>query len=742
MEEILRIPFVLLVVAVLIVCYLWDQRRRNPIEKQNQNPSNENVGFNDPEGPKIAGQPMINHNKYNKRILIFSLILLLFAIAIFFLYLIEMEKYVHQYFTEPFPNFEGASLLKHRSTLEYMGLALIYGAVLYGFYRFVLKSPSEVSKTAAAVWVVMIVLLTAVGLFRTETKMLVAGITRLETPAGAIEFAREKEDTDVSFSYGDSDSDGAFTESVTDFQAGARRLDEVLDSVESDFEKVFIFCRNDLEVGPYCAPFPGATRAQKENQDGLISAMEITYRFARQIKPIAICLRAYACFYENGVPIQDDLSEIAAGYATTPLSITPRCPSEGSRDPVCDPLERLLSHLKSLTIEGWTKAEKDSCPFFKQCLEATKSGMPRPEGVMSDRDAVVAAEKSDTGFILPYRPMLSAALLTASGYPEEAVGHMERSYAKLRQKFGKTWEGEHEVGYPDFVEALLRLRLLYGLQQVSDHADKQEITLKYQEQERILSVRYLKKNMNVDGEQREKLLEKCVEGISGTPDLSKESKEFKDALHDEELFHFINAKESENREEYKFPQKWNLATSSNASKRWNDYVGRFLWYFVNADFRRLQARAQQKRDKIEDEHLVAAEKWWKVAIKRPDLIKACFSRTPVATPEAYRYLKFQMVYTYGLLHAQKASWLSQKAELARSGLTQSHMMLVDMKEIKDHVCEGYTGLRRAYNTGIALMDDADWKKAVEPQMWHTAGMLRRLVPYMEWLESVEGGCVQ
>ena len=761
MEDLLRIPFVLLALAAILLCYLLDQRRRDPGTEQDKPALGQKPGFADQETQDIKGAPERKQNKSHRFHLVIAIGLLAGAIIFCAAFLFELEKYVYGYFVEPFPDLEGSFLLKHRGTFEYMGLGLIYGLLLYAFYRFVLKhdeARGPVPKLMVGVWVTVIVVFTAVGLFKSETKMLMASVKRLETPAGAIEFAAVADESEISISYDTLTP----TKTDTDFQAGAKRLGGTLSSVESDFKKIIRFCREDLTVGPYCAPFFGDADVEKvkDGKEALVSAMAVTYGYARVIKPIATCLSAYACFFENGVPIQDDLSEIAASYATSPGSSDEAlgCPRGGDRDPMCDPLERILKHLKSFKKQGWNQAEEDSCPYLVQCLDEEKNALPEAKDVVSHRDAVLATGKTsdsgnaqenrETGFILPYRPMISAALLTASGYPEEAVGHMEREYRKLRGKFGRTGEGGEGSGSPDFVETVLRLRLLHGLQQVSDHANKQDITLEYQEQERNLAIAFLKKNMNVDGRQREKLLEKCVEGISGTGsglsdnDIDR-SKAFKTILQNpsliEEKFKHIT-KGTKDFDEMKLVTKqWKSDPTATVKEDWDAYVSNFLFYFVSADFRRLQARARQHRDKIEDEHLVAAGRWWNITIKNPNLIKDCFSRMPFASPGLYRFLKFQMVYTYGLLHAQKASWLSQKAELARSGLTQSHVILVDMDEVRDYVCKGYTGLRRAYNTGKVLMDeDPDWTAAVEQDMWRTSGMLRRLVAYMD---AVGGNCL-
>ncbi len=773
MEDLLRIPFVLLALAAIILCYLLDQKRRNPATEQDKTASRLNLGMADHKEEGIEGAPqnkkhtkhaIDNKHKWKNSLYVALAIAIFFiAIIITIIFLSEVETYINQYFKEPFPDFKSAFLLKHRSTLEYMGSGLIYGVVLYGFYRFVLKhddARGPLPKLMVAVWVTLIVVLTVAGLFKAETKMIMASIKRLETPAGAIEFANAEagDDLEISISYDAQTT----TKTDTNFQAGAKRLEEALDSVESDFKKIIRFCRKDLMAGPYCAPFAGDADAKEveESQEGLVTAMAVTYGYARAIKPIATCLRAYACFYENGVPIQDDLSEIAASYAIPPSELAKfsDCTGGKNEDPICEPLGSILGHLTSFKYQfknkTLTENEKLSCPPLEECLKESENNLPKANDVIHHRDAVLAAGKPGVaGHMLPYRPMISASLLTASGYPEEAVGHMEREYKKLRREFGRTEEGG-ESGSLDFVETVLRLRLLNELQQVSDQAKKQQITLEYQEKEQSLAIAFLEKNMNVDGRNREELLEKCVKGITGIGyEMSKSeielSDNFKNILNDDDILQ-KNVKgilkDTKSFEDVKLEtEKWKKETPSTVKGAWDDYVSNFLFYFVNADFNRLQSRVgtqqNQTEGQIEDRHLASAEEWWNIATKKPNLIKDCFSRMSFASSGLYRFLTFQMVYTYGLLNAQKASWLSQKAELARSGLTEGHVILVDMNEVQDDVCKGYTGLRRAYNIGKVLMEDPDWKETVEKQMRGTSSMLRRLVPYMEWLKSVEGGCL-
>lgn len=771
MENLLIIPFVLLVFAALFLCDLLARR-----------PSAQVSRIEDTDRPDLQGQPRAKSlkqrvNAYVKRNLglVSGLFFLFCAIALYVGISVYVEASVDNYLiyvkdlSYPLVNIEKPWMLKYSGVLVNVGLALIYGFLLYRFIKFLKKyddGPSQPSKVAVVLWILVLVLVPAFGLFKTEAKLLLASIKRLETPAGAIEFSAISDESQISLYF----DDRAPTETITNFQAGAQRLAAALGYAQTDFENIVKFCKTESNDGPFCAPRLGGSDTETARErEKLMSAMAVTYGYANAIKPVAACLNAYACFYENGVPIQDDLSEIAASYAAPP-SVPLGCPDRGKMDPVCVPVDRIIDHLEVFRNQDWGEAAKDQCKYLAQCLDK-KNKLPTAEDVMSHRDAVLAtgnvnnagvAEKTrETGFILPYRSMLSAALLTASGYPAEAVGHMERQYLRLMRKFGRNEGGGKETPAPDFVESVLRLRLLFALQQAGEHANNQSLKLKYQDMERDLARAHLEFNIGVDGYQREQLLAECAAGSSGfsaklsRPERNNQHVRFVDwleAFPKSKELNFENMEKSESRENRKSSQIDTNITNAKFEKnkiivdsfdsveekiktepqfhdeKWEKYKRDFILYFVNADFLRLHSISRQGNLTITGADLLDTQEWWRIATEKPYLIEKCFSHLP---DEYIEYLRFHMVYAFGLLHAQKAQRLSQTAELIRSGFTATGSIPVDMHEVEGVACMGYTGLRRAYAIGKGLAEmDPGWGNAIADEMQQAPSMLRHLAKYL------------
>lgn len=740
MDDLLRVPFVLLAVSAFLFAYYWARKKddwREGTERPDRSglarsKSTAEAGLQSGKQRAIENQPKPGSSeKRTNTPFIFSIIFFLSAL-LYIVTVILPDSYPEIFHFSSLRRF----LLKNSGAFLNMALGVVYGFLLYGFYRFIKKYEDEekpAPKLSMVAWVMVIVIVTAAGLFKTEATSLLASIKRLETPAGAIEFGSSVvDDTATSFKPGA----GAPTTTETNFQAGTDALEATLRNAQKDFKNIVRFCGRDLAGGPHCSPFLGGADDEENEarQKRLLSTMAVTYEYASVIMPIATCLNAYADFYENGVPIQDDLSEIAASYATFPSQggEGARC-GGGREDPICEPLNRILAHMRAFRTysidQGMVENIDERCP----------KDMPTADEVISHRDAM--RDRDGAGVILPYRSMLSAALLTASDYPNEAVGHMEREYKKLSASFGR--EGEQKKGSRDvdFVETVLLLPLLSGLQVASEHVRNQELLLKYQDQERDLGLEFLSSNFGVNGRQRGRLLEKCAESLSGSREKGtaadlKHSKAFRAML--QEPLTLLRERLRENKtynqrienEFKKDMEELNLESQQEIEEKWAAYVSQFILYFVNSDFKRLQAHAGQREDLITDEDLVAARKWWEIATERPSLIKQCFSQVPNANAGLYQYLKFHMNYTYGLLYAQKAAWLSQNAELARSGFTDRHVLLVDADELENYACMGYKGLRRAYNSGKGL-EQQGWEEILSRDMWQTSNMLRRLVAYLE-----------
>lgn len=766
MEDLLRVAFVLVAAATLVICYLgalWTRGYGAGRVHLDQN----KYGVTDGEQAPVEGSPKAaseerhlvrNEEKKNKTIfVIFLIILAVILLVICFIY-IEYFVYVEKLADDPIVFVEKPIVIKYSGVIVHALLGLFAGLLGYGFYWFLQGNhykDSPAPKIFIGVWVFLLVVVAVLGLFNVEAKLLMASVKRLETPAGAIEFSAVSDESRVSLSFDNKPP----TATMTDFQAGAIRLETALRYAQTDFENIVKFCAPGSAGGPYCAPRLGASEEETDQaRYKLFSAMAVTYGYANTIQPIASCLKAYSCFYENGVPIQDDLSEIAASYASPP-SEPLGCPESGKKDPICEPVDRIISHLEVFRNQDWDDTAKQNCLYLEPCLNM-EDQLPTAEDVISHRNAVLATgtaidsgitgKTRASGFILPYRSMLSAALLTASGYPHEAVGHMEREYRRLMSKFGRTASSGKETPPPDFVEAVLRLRLLYALQEAGGHAENQAIKLKYQGMERDLARAHLQYNLGVNGYQREELLSECSERSSGH--LRKASGEVREKEHVRfvnwlENFPNTNGVNAEGKQSKKNNNKSNkinkmqLILSSvdkvneknstpntDYNQQWGEYIKKFILYFVNADFLRLYSISQLPKLPIKGTDLLDAGEWWRIATEKPHLVVSCFSHLP---DEYIEYLRFQMTYTFGLLHAQKAKRLSKAAELIRSGFTDSGSIPVDMREVRDVACMGYTGLRRAYNIGTGLIEmNALWSEAIADGMHQAPEILRHLAKYL------------
>jgi hypothetical protein len=172
--------------------------------------------------------------------------------------------------------------------------------------------------------------------------------------------------------------------------------------------------------------------------------------YAVYVNNIADCLEEYSNNFENGVPIQEELSEIAANY--TARSAEPTREFRASFD-------NIIRHLDSFSNEDGADNSASSCKHLPMFAEVDEY-----------RTAALASRST-----LPYRSMLEAAVLTASGYPVEGARHLEREYKRFSDDLTRL-EGEESDSDSNrsgaLMEFVLRVRMLSMLEQMFEVAGK------------------------------------------------------------------------------------------------------------------------------------------------------------------------------------------------------------------------------------------------------------------------------
>ena len=418
-------------------------------------------------------------------------------------------------------------------------LALLCGA-LFVELAAVVKKP-EFTPLYLSVRAVPFVFFFSIGFFSYELQQVLRTLTRVEAAGVTLDFtssSREQPQSLVSVGNG---SNGAGDNIRTPFQLGISMLPEVFNKIASDHSRLQHWCnkhdalscgnlaraRSELieltedeqstgaEVGEAASEVRRARfeAAKKLEQQALSAEQRNEKSFAtsklylQSLSPLADCLHGtYAAYFPNGSPIQDELSEFAASYSVEPIRFDP---SEYKGPPRVDETPHTANADTSAAYGTSTEDEvrKDETRFvpalttlrenlirfgnyarqyaniekYKKLSDAADLCRER----LSELDDSVIRQLSklrlkleDPKYSLPYKSILEAAIISASGYPEEAAQHLEREYDLFMSEESREHFG---IARGDFSEFLLQVRLLSPLEGIFAYTRNTDAQVKYAE---------------------------------------------------------------------------------------------------------------------------------------------------------------------------------------------------------------------------------------------------------------------
>ncbi|MEQ9608582.1 MAG: hypothetical protein RLN99_13055 [Kiloniellaceae bacterium] len=405
-------------------------------------------------------------------------------------------------------------------------LALLCGALFVELTSVVKKD--QTPPLYLAVRAVPFVFFFTIGFFSYELQHVLRAMTRIEAAGITLDFnvASREQPQSLTSVVG---NDAGTTNIRTPFQLGVKMLPEAFDRVIRDRDKLLHWCNqhealkcgnlesiraalNDLGTTEspdrdQLARLRAEEQGALEAKDRLHKDFDTSVAYLEKLSPLARCLdKTYLAFFPNGSPIQDELSEFAASYSADLVLFDPKAakgepgvdsshaepasaptpvkfePDENARESTEDetsfsPALRTLrenlirfGHYASQYADI-TKYEELSVAA-NQCIELRRT---------LDRDAIrelasLRARLENPTYSLPYKSILEAAIIAASGYPEEAGKHLEREYDLFMTKESQGYFG---IGRGDFSEFVLAVRLLSPLEGIFGYTRNTDAQVKY-----------------------------------------------------------------------------------------------------------------------------------------------------------------------------------------------------------------------------------------------------------------------
>lgn len=406
-------------------------------------------------------------------------------------------------------NFTERSIVRSINTPIFVKipLALLCGA-LFVELAAVVKKP-EFTPLYLSVRAVPFVFFFSIGFFSYELQQVLRTLTRVEAAGVTLDFTSSSREQPQSLVSVGNSSNGAGDNIRTPFQLGISMLPEVFSRIASDHSRLRRWCnKHDALSCGHLTGTDGVPPGGAE-PEGSEQALEISFktsqRYLDALDPLAACLSGlYVEFFPNGSPIQDELSEFAASYSVGPtlpgLFLIKEEPlTNGSA-------EALAPMAAGLQDTAPREAERDTS--FVPALTTLRENLVRFANYASQytsieryhryrdsaflcrrlrsklKDEVIATlstlrlELDNPTFSLPYKSIFEAAMISASGYPEEAAQHLEREYELFMSDESRRYFG---IAKGDFSEFLLQVRLLSPLEGIFAYTRNTDAQVKYAE---------------------------------------------------------------------------------------------------------------------------------------------------------------------------------------------------------------------------------------------------------------------
>lgn len=533
------------------------------------------------------------------------------------------------------------------------------------------------SKFSFAIRTIPIVVLLSVGIFRDDIRSFFHATHSIELPYLTLQFERTSE-TDARVEYS---AQSRIT--TTEFQNGSINLLGAARAPFTDFEKIINFCGDgkplycnlpktmiseyerlvsanstvtqfpvdirdenlgviselkrkshiDMNESSSYSEYPNRSIASYETHNIFRDSID----YALNIQKIKNCLIYFKDRYPNGVPISEELSEIAADYTMSGIYSFPTRANLPNYDWNFTKIaSRVIDGAQVYIDEGGASDTNDGA---KEC---TISPEDRKKLLHSfafvhfrylvNRQLWNALPENGID-LLPYRSIYDSSTLLMAGYAVEAAKHLETRLVRFDAL--RAARPNRALGFADF---LFRLQLLSHRDSIYEVvAKKQNISsYKYLWPKKLREVSdfisaWLVSNSNIKSFALPKLLESCASGdlqfVGGDvnrPDKFEEKKLFdQGSQHDEGSFTGLTRNELE--------KYYNVYRGSDIRDlKEEDYLRSMIHYYVEKRYKWIESLANSGERLTRDEVEQVAE-FLRMSIEGRELLARCYRDSEDAT---------------------------------------------------------------------------------------------------------------
>ena len=278
-----------------------------------------------------------------------------------------------------------------------------------------------------------------VGLFMQPLYSLLSQMQAAKFTSTGIELTLQKtsvvQDREV-VRLADMRGDTRFSE-ITHYQFGVGTLVTARAKLDSDLRFLAKLCEAlPDECDPAFFDETTAFRSDDAPTEAAPALVVINSAF-QDLERFTACLKAYGSRFPNGMPIQDELSEIA-------VAIADQYEAAFAAGASPDPLGRILRKLTP--TEGLTAADGE----VSDCADLeTEDGDFRD--IRAAMQKLVTASEDD--LVIPHVSLVEGALMIAAGYPYDGAEHMRRRLTARERRLDRRQKEAAAAGRNDGDEA-------------------------------------------------------------------------------------------------------------------------------------------------------------------------------------------------------------------------------------------------------------------------------------------------
>ena len=383
-------------------------------------------------------------------------------------------------------------------------IGMIAGVLIGRFWYWLTSKRSDgasVSVLVARALPIVVLLLT--GFFRTETAVLIRSFESVEAGGVTVRLDTDrKPETEMRVEIKDRS-----IASPSAFQAGANQLLAALRAVVKDARKIYEFCiklepnenlscLKDQDMVFKVNELVDDTEQTEKRHLRLLKYVTLTIRsstlraslraidfglkeerasfFRTSIEEAVVllsleqCIETFRTNFPNGVPIIDELSELAADLTVGEISSHGRDQSPGHFENNLDykaRMERIFSRI--VTGAAYVDARTASFGDDPSCrLNLDISGTSAVYFTAFRLRRLVESRLTDP---TPYHHLLTSAILWMSGHVEESIKNLQTALDDRIARYASL-HGSSKPEEIDFIEFLFRLQLLSHLDQLHDQS--------------------------------------------------------------------------------------------------------------------------------------------------------------------------------------------------------------------------------------------------------------------------------